>query len=213
MQRSSMPVVLLADANVRRRSSLRQFINDRAVTIDCNRVAEIAAKSKAVDPDVVVVGQLTDGGDSLLDVLGCLRPDLISTVVLIADHSSEDLAIGALRAGVRHYFRNSSGLDEIGQTVLKLLPRRKADSDFDRIVGDSRAMRRVKELIRCFGKTEATVLITGETGTGKDLVASSIHQHSSRASGPMITVNCAAIPDALVESELFGFERGHSPEL
>jgi formate hydrogenlyase transcriptional activator len=77
-----------------------------------------------------------------------------------------------------------------------------------RIVGNSAALRRVLDMVRVVAPTEATVLINGETGTGKELIAEAIHKYSDRSNGPFVKVNCAAIPAGLLESELFGHERG-----
>jgi len=77
-----------------------------------------------------------------------------------------------------------------------------------RIVGTSRALRDVLDMVRVVAPTDATVLINGETGTGKELIAEAIHQSSKRAKGPFVKVNCAAIPAGLLESDLFGHERG-----
>jgi formate hydrogenlyase transcriptional activator len=82
------------------------------------------------------------------------------------------------------------------------------DSGLPRIVGNSAALRRVLEMVRIVAPTDATVLITGETGTGKELIAEAIHKCSDRSNGPFVKVNCAAIPAGLLESELFGHERG-----
>jgi DNA-binding NtrC family response regulator len=76
------------------------------------------------------------------------------------------------------------------------------------MIGESEGIQQIRETIRKVGPTDARVLITGENGVGKELVARSLHQHSNRASGPMIEVNCAAIPSELIESELFGHEKG-----
>src|ERR1700761_2831127 len=83
-----------------------------------------------------------------------------------------------------------------------------SDSGLPRIVGNSAALRRVMELVRVVAPTDATVLIKGETGTGKELIAEAIHKRSGRSNGPFVKVNCAAIPAGLLESELFGHERG-----
>src|SRR6266481_8397498 len=79
---------------------------------------------------------------------------------------------------------------------------------FPSIVGNSAALRRVLDMVRIVAPTDATVLIKGETGTGKELIAEAIHKYSDRSSGPFVKVNCAAIPAGLLESELFGHERG-----
>jgi DNA-binding NtrC family response regulator len=78
----------------------------------------------------------------------------------------------------------------------------------DRLIGDSASMLRVRDLIERVGPTDATVLLVGESGTGKEIVAEALHRHSARASGPFVAVNCGAIPESLVEAELFGHERG-----
>src|SRR5207245_5933382 len=80
--------------------------------------------------------------------------------------------------------------------------------EFPRIVGKSAALRRVLDMVQVVGPTDATVLIKGETGTGKELIAEAIHKRSDRSNGPLVKVNCAAIPAGLLESELFGHERG-----
>ena len=83
-----------------------------------------------------------------------------------------------------------------------------AVAEHDRLIGRSAAMSRVRELIERVGPTDATVLLVGESGTGKELVAEAVHQRSSRAAGPFVAVNCGAIPELLIEAELFGHEKG-----
>src|ERR1700692_2089025 len=83
-----------------------------------------------------------------------------------------------------------------------------AGRGFPRIIGKSAALRRVLDMVRVVAPTDATVLINGETGTGKELIAEAIHKSSDRSNGPFVKVNCAAIPAGLLESELFGHERG-----
>jgi DNA-binding NtrC family response regulator len=203
-----VPVIILADANATRRSALRQLLNSRATLLDCETASEVVALSRTVHPHAIILGPLADCCSSPLEPVLQLRPESRLNVVFITDQSSEQLAIAAIDAGIRYYFKSPVCLEDVARIVTGLLPEQHAGDDFEGLVGESTGMLTVKRLIRCFGKTKATVLITGETGTGKELVASSIHRHSLWASAPMVTVNCAAIPDTLVESELFGFEKG-----
>jgi transcriptional regulator with GAF, ATPase, and Fis domain len=85
------------------------------------------------------------------------------------------------------------------------------DNASPRIVGNSAALRHVLDMARIVAPTDATVLVRGETGTGKELIAEAIHKYSDRSNGPFVKVNCAAIPAGLLESELFGHERGPTP--
>src|SRR4051794_4617052 len=82
------------------------------------------------------------------------------------------------------------------------------DTELPGVIGKSAALRRVLDMVRLVAPTDATVLINGETGTGKELIAEAIHKGSQRSNGPFVKVNCAAIPAGLLESELFGHERG-----
>jgi DNA-binding NarL/FixJ family response regulator len=152
VERPKAPVVLLADLNVGRRSMLQWMLRDRANTIECNTLSDLAKEFRVTNPAVLVVGRLVDQPHLLLDTIHRLRPAFTSNIVLVADQSSEDLALCALRAGVRHYFRSPICLAEIAQTVLGMLPRVQSGADPGSIVCDSDAMRRVKELVLLYYK-------------------------------------------------------------
>jgi formate hydrogenlyase transcriptional activator len=98
--------------------------------------------------------------------------------------------------------------DRLPAEPVDCLPELVRDGAFEEIVGRSPALRRVLHQVEQVAGTEATVLILGETGTGKELIARAIHRHSARRDGPLVTVNCAALPPTLIESELFGYEKG-----
>jgi len=130
-------------------------------------------------------------------------------VVAVALKSSEDLAIEAFRSGVRDFFRQPFADDEILHALINVLPRTSGRNlEQAVLIGLSSEMKQVKAFVDRLARVNTSVLVTGETGTGKEVVARQIHQHSGRRERPMVCVNCAAIPDGLLENELFGHEKG-----
>jgi DNA-binding NtrC family response regulator len=154
-----------------------------------------------------------DGLDAVPKVLAS-RPGL--PVILIASGSCEELAIAALRAGCADYQRKPVAIADLLTSIERHLPgaaRRGGRGGApthgaDEMIGDSRQMREIRAYLHKVASTETTTLITGETGTGKELAAEMIHRQSARRHKPFVRINCAAIPDGLLESELFGYERG-----
>jgi two-component system, NtrC family, response regulator AtoC len=174
--------------------------------------------------DVLVVDHIMPA----LSGLGLIREIVTSTTeaerpqfVMMTAHSSVNSAIEAMKAGALDYLQKPFEIDELLLVVRRaieyqrlrrdhryLVSERDAEFDHYGIVGRSRAMQDVIDRVRLVAGTRSTVLITGETGTGKELVARAIHACSSQRAKPLIRVNCAAIPDELLESELFGHVRG-----
>lgn len=151
-------------------------------------------------------------------VLGT-RPDM--PVVVITGQGSLETAIGAIRVGAYDFITKPVDPKLLFLSVSRAIQHRRlsdevkrlrqavdGESTADRIVGQSGAMRRVYELIGRVGESDASVLIHGETGTGKELIARGIHTRSRRKNGPFVAINCAAVPHSLLESELFGHARG-----
>jgi DNA-binding NtrC family response regulator len=158
-------------------------------------------------------------GIELLDRIKTVSPD--TEVILMTAHGSLDVTIEAIKKGAYYYIEKPFTPDqvvmlaeralqfkEIRQENRKLKRTLGGESETFGIVGRSPKMRQIYETIRATASSDAPVLIEGESGTGKELVAAAFHQQSNRATGPFIRINCAAIPDNLIESELFGYKKG-----
>ncbi|NTU45561.1 MAG: sigma-54-dependent Fis family transcriptional regulator [Chlorobiaceae bacterium] len=172
-------------------------------------------------PDLVITDMKMKGMDGM-KVLKSVRERSPETlVIIITAFGSVDAAVDAMKAGAYDYITKPFNRDSLRLTVKKALQfsglseenrrlkRVLSDrADFRTIIGSSKEMEDLFAVIRKVADTEASVLITGESGTGKELVARSLHAASSRRDGPFVTINCAAIPRDLLESELFGHTRG-----
>lgn len=190
-------------------------------------VAEAGSAEDALDmlpqaaPDVILLDMRMPGMDGL-EALGALRAKLPGApVVMLTAYGTVGHAVDAMKRGAFDYLTKPADNEELVAVLSKAyeysrLVAENADLrretgmtvESQRIMGQSRAMERVRALIEQAGPSEATVLITGESGTGKELVAAALHAASQRAKGPLIKVNCAALPADLLESELFGYIKG-----
>lgn len=161
------------------------------------------------------------GADGVEILRRSLAESPSTPVIMMTAYGSIKDAVAAIRAGAFDYVTKPFDLDEILVTVAKALEVQSlADENirlkqelssyygFPNIIGESKAMRAVFALLDKVSRTESTVLILGESGTGKELIASTIHYQSARKAKPIIRVNCAALPAELIESELFGYEKG-----
>jgi DNA-binding NtrC family response regulator len=142
-------------------------------------------------------------------------------LIVMTAYASVDTAIEAMKQGAADYITKPFKVDEIKVVIDKAINRKRlveenstlkkqlqGDNSFDRFIGNSEVVVRMKKLARRVSGSDSTVLIRGESGTGKDLIARAIHHHSPRCGGPFVTINCAALPETLLESELFGHKKG-----
>ena len=149
------------------------------------------------------------------------RIDPRIAVIMITAFAAVDTAVRALKQGAFDYVTKPIDPDELSHLVLRALEQRRLRDEnsqlretidelvaVDTIVGDSPPMRKVMELVEHVAKTDATVLVLGESGTGKEIIARAIHANSRRRYFPIVAVNCGALPESLLESELFGHEKG-----
>jgi len=173
---------------------------------------------RASDPDLVVTDLKMPGMDGL-ELLRRLRDDFPEIpVVLLTAHGTVENAVEAMKRGAHDFLTKPFDRDQVVEIVAKAIGQaERSRREFQGppapdapcgILGNSETIRSLRRMIERVAPSPTTVLITGETGTGKELVADAIHRCSPRAGAPMIRINCGALPDNLVEAELFGHERG-----
>lgn len=179
---------------------------------------EAIEKAATEDPALVIMDVTMPKLDGLetLQRLKSLHPDL--TVIMMTGHSTSDRAITAMKYGAYDYLSKPFENDQMISLIEKAIADKKmttpvsftetADEKGDRIIGRGPAMLDIFKKIGQVAQSDVTVLLRGETGTGKDLIARAIYHHSKRLNKPFLPVNCSAIPEPLLESELFGYEKG-----
>lgn len=210
-----MTDALIVDTSI----ASRDEIGGSLSTIGCRHTyattAEAPVAVARVRPDLVIVSARTPDAAVELECLRLMaRAECQPRLIFVAARGSEDLAIAAFRSGAHHYLRAPWTTPMLLASVLDLVPScSPADGSpslrgGERIIGRNPAMCELRAYLSRIAPTMSNVLVLGETGTGKELVAELIHLNSTRATGPFVTLNTAAIPEALLENELFGHERG-----
>ena len=216
------PTILISEAAGDLHQKLRTLLSPNGY-----RIIEANGKEKTLEtfqkdkPDLVLVYSLQKLIRDGLRITKCIRRrNQKVPIILITEHSTEERAIAALRVGVNDYFKMPFSDNALSTAIKRNLPAPSIKTTTvssseptcvffgHPLVGESRQMREIKDYLSRVAATDSTVLITGETGTGKELAAELIHHNSPRHKKPFICVNCAALPETLVESELFGYSKG-----
>ena len=208
------PAILIAEGDeVLRRDLKGRLFRHGFEVIEAPDRSDVLQSFLDRKPDLVIIGSSPDNAwDELKVAEQIRRRDRKVPLILITRHSSEARVIAALRTGVNDYFKVPFSLQEFVAIVNQNLTHHKKSPPQDHIdttmIGESSVMREIKAYLLKVATTDCTILISGETGTGKELAAEMIHQNSPRRKKPFVCINCAALPESLLESELFGFEKG-----
>jgi len=212
--------ILVLDDERLVRWSLSQRL--RADGMEVSEASTAAEAVQAAPPDAAILDyRLPDGdGISVLKKLRAVDPDL--PVIMLTAHTDTDIIVEAMKAGASDYIAKPFEVDDVALRLSRVMEATKGTRElrrlredlarpfsFGSLIGESEPMQRVGALARKVAQSPtSTVLLTGESGTGKDLLAKIIHYGSSRAARPFMNITCSALPETLLESELFGHERG-----
>ena len=212
-----MSTVLIVDDEASVRFALSELLSERGhAVITANGGAD--ALGKVDDVDAVVTDLSMPGMNGLELLAKIVAKDDSLPVILLTAHGSERTAVEAMKHGAYDYLSKPFDIDELAHVIERALETRRLRLDNRRlsveralgrrIVGEAPVMRRLLETATRVASRDVTVLVRGETGTGKELIAELLHAHSSRATGPLVRFNCAALPADLADAELFGHEKG-----
>ncbi len=214
-----MPKILVIDDEKAIRNTLKDVLEYEKYKVD---LAEDGPSGLALFSekkyDIVLCDIKMQKMDGLEVLQKIMEISTVTPVVMISGHGNIDTAVEAIKKGAYDFLEKPLDLNRLLITIRNAMDKsslitqtqvlRKKVSKMYEIIGESEAINKVREMIDRIAPTEARVLITGANGTGKELVAHQIHEKSNRAKGPFVEVNCAAIPSELIESELFGHEKG-----
>jgi DNA-binding NtrC family response regulator len=214
--------ILIVDDELSVRDSLLHWFRKDGFNVATAASATLALQALEQSPyDIILLDIKMPGMDGmeLQSRIHALNPKIV--VIMMTAFASVDTAVRALKQGAFDYVTKPIDPDELSHLVARALKERRLEdensqlketiaelSSADFVIGESPAMHKVMEMIRQVAQTNATVMIRGESGTGKELVARTIHANSARKFFPIVPINCGALPDSLLESELFGHEKG-----
>ncbi|MHB0869860.1 MAG: sigma-54-dependent transcriptional regulator, partial [Chloroflexota bacterium] len=214
--------ILIADDDPSIRLLLRNFLESEGYdTTEAKSGGEVLRMLPEHTPDLVIMDLRMPEWDGIEVMRKLGEQNLKVPVLLMTAHGTANSAIQAIQLGAFDYITKPFELDDVLLTVRRFFEYQELTAEVkklrtqlerpdpsDKIIGKTAAMQEVYKTIGRVARSDATVLIWGETGTGKELVAQTLHQHSTRRQGPLVKVSCAALPETLLESELFGHEKG-----
>jgi len=216
-----MKTVLIVDDEPAARYGLRRALEGRHRVLEADSAAAARAILAADPPDLVLMDVVMPGEDGVAFLTWIREQGNDVPVLMVSALDTAKTAVDALRVGAADYLVKGFELEELRARVGNLLKltglereneslrrRLASEGQFGQMIGRSAAMRRAFEMADRVAPTDSTVLVLGESGTGKDLLAQEIHARSPRGGKAYVAVNCAALPETLIESELFGYERG-----
>jgi DNA-binding NtrC family response regulator len=216
-----MSTILIIEDEAAIRRVLVKILSEENASYTLEEAEDGAAgyeKIKNTDYDLVLcdIKMPKMDGVELLEAVKKIKPEI--PMVMISGHGDMETAINTMRLGAFDYISKPPDLNRLLNTVRNALDKKqlvventilkkKVSKNYE-IIGESEAIKKIQATIEKVAPTDARVLVTGENGSGKELVAMDIHRQSNRTKGPLVIVNCAAIPQELIESELFGHEKG-----
>ena len=214
--------ILIVDDELSVRNSLREWFLEDGFAVETAEDGNAALQRMHSGPyDIVIIDLKMPGMDGITLERRIREIDKDAAIIILTAFASVETAVEALKLGAFDYVTKPVDPDELSNTVRNALKQRELESENVRlkakvseltlpspIIGDSPRMRRVLDMIATVARTDANVVIRGESGTGKELIARAIHVQSDRRFFPIVAVNCGSIPETLLESELFGHEKG-----
>lgn len=222
MSESNQPRILVVDDEENMRFFLREALSTQGYDVDLAKDGDVAKEMIGRETYACVLMDVRmpkSDGLQVLDFILMSHPEV--PVIMMTAYGSKEVAMEAIRMGAYDYFTKPFDINEMRIVVKRAVEKQKLEDEikelrseldsryaFDGMIGQSPEMQKVFELVEKVMATDVTVIIYGESGTGKELVANIIHHNSQRKDKSFVKINCAAIPENLLESELFGYEKG-----
>jgi len=219
--KQASPTILIVDDDSTARYGMRRVLEGRYRVLEAESVSAARQMMARENPHLLLL-DIEMPEESGLDFLRELKAQASSpAVIMVTAYGSEKIAVEAMKSGACDYLPKPFEVDELRLKVerafeqlalveenVRLKRQLVSEGQFGAMIGSSKIMRELFDLADRIAQAEVTVLIQGESGTGKDLLATELHRRSNRGKGPFVALNCAALPEHLIESELFGYEKG-----